>query len=314
MHLKSTPISYGTDEEWHALRRQHVSGSEVAAALGISPWKTQYQLWAEKRGLVEPPNLDHLDRVLFGKLLEEPISRAVAQRTGWVVRKAEHYLSGLPDHPIGGTVDFHIDGHERGPGILEVKCTDWSLYKEWTENGPPLQYILQVMSYMALAGASWGTIAVLVGGNRLGLHEIEYRPSTVEMICNGVREFWDMVEGDNSPPPDFERDARVVAELYASVTEGKVIDLRGNQRATDVVWAYVAAQEAEQTAKKLKEASKAELLTLLGPSEVAMVDGYRVKAGLVAGKPDKILAAADIGTKITGRKPYRRVTVTEKTD
>lgn len=37
-------------EEWLALRRQGIGGSDVAAILGLSKFKTQQELWMEKTG------------------------------------------------------------------------------------------------------------------------------------------------------------------------------------------------------------------------------------------------------------------------
>ncbi len=36
-------------EEWLKLRREGLGASDIPAVLGISPYKTPYQLWAEIR-------------------------------------------------------------------------------------------------------------------------------------------------------------------------------------------------------------------------------------------------------------------------
>ena len=41
-------------EEWLALRRGYIGGSDAAAVVGLSPYVTPYQVWAEKTGKVEP--------------------------------------------------------------------------------------------------------------------------------------------------------------------------------------------------------------------------------------------------------------------
>lgn len=39
--------------EWLEGRRQGIGGSDVAAVLGLSPWKTALDVWNDKLGLSE---------------------------------------------------------------------------------------------------------------------------------------------------------------------------------------------------------------------------------------------------------------------
>lgn len=45
-------------QEWLELRRNHIGASDSPIILGKSPWKTAYQLWEEKLGLREPPQMN----------------------------------------------------------------------------------------------------------------------------------------------------------------------------------------------------------------------------------------------------------------
>ena len=40
-------------EAWRAERRKGVGGSDVAAIMGMSPYKSPYEVWAEKTGVVQ---------------------------------------------------------------------------------------------------------------------------------------------------------------------------------------------------------------------------------------------------------------------
>ena len=58
-----------TREEWLGLRQRDVTASQIAALLGLHPYVTPYQLWAEKTGKLVP--LDDDNAVLRrGRLLE----------------------------------------------------------------------------------------------------------------------------------------------------------------------------------------------------------------------------------------------------
>ena len=39
-------------EEWLQARRRGIGGSDAAAVLGLSPWKSNVRLWEEKTGLL----------------------------------------------------------------------------------------------------------------------------------------------------------------------------------------------------------------------------------------------------------------------
>ena len=40
--------------EWHEFRHKHIGASDCPVILGISPWKTRYQLWEEKTAATPP--------------------------------------------------------------------------------------------------------------------------------------------------------------------------------------------------------------------------------------------------------------------
>ena len=41
-------------QEWHDMRKNMIGASDVPVIMGVSPWKTPYQLWLEKVGLRQP--------------------------------------------------------------------------------------------------------------------------------------------------------------------------------------------------------------------------------------------------------------------
>lgn len=44
-------------KEWLKARQKGIGGSDAASVLGISPWKTNVQLWEEKTGITEPEDI-----------------------------------------------------------------------------------------------------------------------------------------------------------------------------------------------------------------------------------------------------------------
>jgi predicted phage-related endonuclease len=46
----------------HEFRRTGIGGSDVAAVLGISRYKSAFQLWQEKTGQVQPEDISEQDQ------------------------------------------------------------------------------------------------------------------------------------------------------------------------------------------------------------------------------------------------------------
>lgn len=62
--------------EWLEMRKTHIGASDAAIIMKVSPWKTPYQLWQEKLGVVEPEPENFAMRE--GKR-KEPIARKVLE-------------------------------------------------------------------------------------------------------------------------------------------------------------------------------------------------------------------------------------------
>lgn len=296
--MKTIPIA--SDEQWRELRRQHVGGSEVAALFGEHAQVTPFELFCRKQGSVDEPTLSN-ERVFWGSILEPAIAQGVASKTGWNVRKVRRYHSRLPELGLGGSLDYEIVAHEKGPGILEIKTADWLVARGWEEGEPPLSYELQLQSYMACTGRGWGCMAVLIGGNELRLFEYDRRPATIEIIETEVRKFWQAVVENKPPKPDWQRDAGTISRLYASVTTDKVIDLSESNRAAELVANYRAAAADEKDAEGRKTAAKAELLPMIGDAERATVGEATISCKEIASTPISYI-----------RKAYRDFRITQK--
>ena len=61
--------------DWLKARRKGIGGSDAASVLGISPWKSNVQLWEEKTGITEPEDISDKEAVCFGKESEAAIRR-----------------------------------------------------------------------------------------------------------------------------------------------------------------------------------------------------------------------------------------------
>lgn len=278
-----TTLAITDDAHWRELRSQHVGGSEVAVLFGEHPQITKFDLWNRKAGKLPEPDLSDNDRVFWGSVLEPAIAEGVRQKTGWTIRKVRRYHSMLPDLALGGTLDYEIVSHERGPGVLEIKTADWLVARGWEDSEPPISYMLQVQAYLACTGRGWGCMAVLVGGNDLRLFEYERRNATISIIRNAVVDFWQSIRENRPPAPDYSKDGATIARLYSAVQSGKVADLSDSNRLRELIDSYQAGSASEKDGKALKETAKAEILTLIGEAERTICGDYTISAKMIPG-------------------------------
>ena len=179
--------------EWHAARRGRITGTDIGAILGVSPFKSTYTLWAEKRGLIS----DHIEPSLpmrLGSLFEAPIRQIfreqhpelVIHETGTWVHNIQNYLAnpdGLIEYPDGTL------------GILEVKHTS----QDWSEL--PETYFEQVHWYMALLGCQTTIVAAVTGG-RYTEFEVSFDREHHLEVLRRVMTFEDMVKDNVAPDWD----------------------------------------------------------------------------------------------------------------
>ena len=62
-------------------RSKIIGGSDIAAVMGLSRWKTPLSLWAEKTGRVQN-GLSNFEAAEIGTELEEYVSRKFEKKTG----------------------------------------------------------------------------------------------------------------------------------------------------------------------------------------------------------------------------------------
>lgn len=183
-----------------AHRRRSIGGSDAAAAVNLSPWCTPYLLWLEKTGQREPDDLHDNEYVHFGNVLEDVVAMEFTRRTGTRTMRMKGTLS----HPDHGWMTAHIDrrivGRREG---LECKTASQWTAKEWGERDDqiPIQYLIQVMHYLAVTGWHRWHVAVLIAGNDFRMFVIERDEDMIADLIKREQEFWDCVVRKVPPEP-----------------------------------------------------------------------------------------------------------------
>jgi putative phage-type endonuclease len=250
-------------------RKKFIGGSDVAALMGLSRWKTPLQLWAEKTGKVEPKDLSDNEACELGTELEDFIAKKFERRTGMAVRRApKRYIH--PDyHHFSCQVDRLITKTDE---LLECKNFSAWRAKEFEGEDVPIEVVLQVQWQLFITGRSAGWVAVLLGGQRFIYKKIDADEELIMKMVKSAEDFWKMVL-EETPPLATSGDDEVLVRLYpqsndvikeASCTLNSTLRyyLENNMHIKDF--------ETEQ------KILKAKIMQVIGDNKGLMTDEYKV--------------------------------------
>lgn len=263
-------VSKMSHEEWLAMRANSVGGSEVAAVVGLSRWKTPFEVWCEKTGAVKNKN-DQTEAMRWGTILEPVIRREFANRSGLEVAEAKCVFC----HKDFGFMTANIDGYVKmadgSYAVLEIKTSNSFSVEDWKE-GCPIEYFLQVQYYMGILGLKKAFIAVLIGGSDYRQLEIDRDEETIAFIFKKVADFWNKVE-KKVPPEVGSGDTDLLNKLFGkSRTEIKIF---GDDMAS-LCAEYVKAKDDADEAKKRKEEAEAKIKMAMGSAESASCGDFKI--------------------------------------
>lgn len=205
------------DTEWLAARMTGIGGSDAAAILGLSRWKTPLQVWQEKRGEIAPQEDNQAMR--WGRYLEPVVRQAYADETGREVRMPPAMLR----HPQHDWMIANLDGYvdDASGRIFEAKTARTA--DGWGEPGSdqiPQAYLLQVQHYMAVTAVPVADVAVLIGGSDFRVYEVPADEELQGMLIDAESEFWASVKAGTPPEPVTVADA--IARWGRASTAGLV--------------------------------------------------------------------------------------------
>lgn len=148
-------------EEWLEERKKGIGGSDAAVVLGKSKWKNNVELWEEKTGKRETPDISDKPYVRYGVQAEDYIRQIFALNyPEYEVRHEENTIIKHPKYPfLFASLDGILIDKETGEmGILEVKTTEIvrsMQYENWKDDNIPDAYYCQVLHYLNVTGFSF---------------------------------------------------------------------------------------------------------------------------------------------------------------
>lgn len=247
---------------WLEERRKGCGGSDIAAIMGLSPWKTAYQCYLEKRG--EGQGSEENDAMRWGKIAELSLRQFYSDETGRAVRLPNKIMY----HKEYPYLLANLDGFTDDGRIVELKTARYP--KGWGEPGTaevPESYALQVQHYMLVSGFHVADVVVSIGGGLPSIYVVPEDLELQQMIIDACREFWARVVAGN--PPEIITYVDATTRFGYGATQGAVI-------ATDEAVLQAAELRIVQAERKALESReedlKAKLIIAIGENGDYLVD------------------------------------------
>jgi putative phage-type endonuclease len=172
-------IRQGTDD-WLAARRSSVSSTDLAAILGLSPYRSEADLADEKRGTMARSESTLPMRV--GLALEPLIKDEYERQTGERLRRVRT----LQRHPripwAVASPDYAVVGRHK---LVEAK---WTTSRRWND-GLPQDVESQVVWCLGVMGWRDADVAALIGGRELAVFHVEYDDDTFAGLVDIATDF-----------------------------------------------------------------------------------------------------------------------------
>jgi putative phage-type endonuclease len=142
-------------EAWHALRAKGITATDATVIAGLSPYKTPFQLWAEKLGKAEPAPVG--EAAQRGIILEDAVARFYEESTGRKLKKSNGIVRVRVIPWAMASLDRTVVGE---PGLVEIKT---SASRRWSLYPVPPEVEAQVQWQMFVTGAPWVDVVALLG-------------------------------------------------------------------------------------------------------------------------------------------------------
>jgi putative phage-type endonuclease len=293
--------------EWLRLRRNGIGGSDAAAIMGLSPWRTAMDVWLEKTGEFTRDDEDN-EKMYWGTVLEDVVAREFMTRTGLKVRRRNAILQHRKHHFMIANVDRLIVGEPAG---LECKTTGLYNTDDW-RIGIPEYYYPQVQHYMAVTGYPVWYVAVLIGGQEYKHYEVPRDDGFIRELVAAESDFWRRVTEKVPPPIDGTKaSTELIQRLYPEAEEGAEIELPLDALALIIQYEEACRQEKEIQHVKNEAANK--LKDMLGSHERGFIhDRQVIWKNVVSRRLDtKSLQKAhpDIYDRFAQESVYRRFSI-----
>lgn len=276
--MKVVDINQRSDE-WLLWRSQGITASDIPIILGLSPYKTPWQLWAEKVGRINAPDISNNPNVKRGVRLEDEARQMAESRYGEIL------LPVCGENSEIGMFRASFDGLSSTMEPYEFKAPSDSVWDEIEKNGVNSDtyklYEAQVHAQCIVADSTTGRLIFYKEDGQDMDFPVTVTPERRAEILKIAMLFWENVTTNTPPTPDPEKD------WYIPETGDQRFKWEGYSDAwrTQHHRIQTLKDELKVLEKEQKETQKV-LIAQMGPFMQADIGGVKVTRYIKKGSID----------------------------
>lgn len=253
---------------WLESRRSGIGSSDVAKIIGLSPWGTALDVYADK---INPAKEEKLAPQLEWGIRAEPmIAGAIMDSTGWKLKKMPTVKH--KEHPF---LIASVDRENQDGELCEIKFTGSSTgWGEAETADIPEMYWLQTQHQLEVVGRETCWVFVLIGQCDFRRYRVTRDPEYLETVLEPLSEFWKKVESRTPPEPDWSHSSTLatVNRLFKP-KPGTTIDL--SNEANFFASEYTRLGEHIKELESERNAAKARLIAEMNEFELGYLPDGR---------------------------------------
>ena len=259
-------------------RKKHIGSSDMAAVLGVNPWRSAYDVWADKTGRL--PDMPENEAMAMGTRYEGGVLGFAMKHLGPLLCNIHR---SLPEAHLAANIDAIVAATNEP---VEAKTTGLHsrVVEIWGDEGTnqvPDHVIIQCHVHMiCMNGAPVCHVPVLIGGRGEIMYRVNRRADLCDIIVERSNEFWTKYVETDIPPEDSQPTLQVIKLLKREPKSQKEIN-------ADHVRMWVAAKEAESEAVKLSKEVYAIVAADLGDAEAGTCGAFGAVTYLLTTRLDK---------------------------
>lgn len=250
-------------EEQREQRKSCLGSSDMAAVLGLSPFRNAADVYLEKTGKLEEQKETAVMK--RGNYLEPAILNFAEDVLGNLSRNVFYKA---PDGlPMASNVDAMVN-ETKNP--VEAKSVGLFVGEQWGEEGSdviPDRVIIQGHVHMICTGADFCHVPVYLSAREFVMFGVGLSEKIKDIICTKAIDFWTYNVQRDTPPTDVVPAEAVMKRIRREPET--VVDIPSE--CVSMVGRWDELKAARLLAEKAEKAAKSEVINLLGVSEAGQL-------------------------------------------